>query len=124
MVPAGMFFPAFSFAPPQKKAKFLELTEPEIATDPKTGLTRVCLKLDSQENMYEISKKLFFAFAAFQLPLLEVNLKKANLEDIFLELTEQTGSEAAPSGTDAAPPSVEAPPCAEPEEKKQERDDV
>ena len=39
-------------------------------------------------NLYEVSRRIFFAFADARVPLLEMSLKKANLEDIFLELTE------------------------------------
>ena len=39
-------------------------------------------------DLYAVSRKIFFAFADARVPLLEMSLKKANLEDIFLELTE------------------------------------
>ena len=39
-------------------------------------------------DIYSFSRSLFFAFARQGCALLEINLKKANLEDIFLELTE------------------------------------
>ena len=42
-----------------------------------------------QEDIYGLSRALFFAFASHNRPLLEMSLKKANLEEIFLELTEQ-----------------------------------
>ena len=39
-------------------------------------------------DLYAVSRKIFFAFADARVPLLEMSQKKANLEDIFLELTE------------------------------------
>jgi ABC-2 type transport system ATP-binding protein len=36
-----------------------------------------------------VSKAIFFAFAGRQKALLEMSLKKANLEDIFIELTKE-----------------------------------
>lgn len=57
------------------------------------GLVRVQLKTDL-DNIHDLSRSLFFAFAERRHALLEMTLKKANLEDIFLELTEQ--SEQAP----------------------------
>ena len=50
--------------------------------------TTVRLKTDL-EDIYDLSRQLFFVFAGQQVPLLELALKKTDLEDIFLELTEQ-----------------------------------
>jgi len=41
-----------------------------------------------QKDLYEVSRGIFFAFADAKAPILEMSLKKANLEDIFLELTD------------------------------------
>ncbi len=41
-----------------------------------------------QKDIYEVSRGIFFAFADEKTPILEMSLKKANLEDIFLELTD------------------------------------
>lgn len=41
-----------------------------------------------QKDSYEVSKALFFAFAEKEKAILEMNLKKASLEDVFIELTE------------------------------------
>ncbi len=46
-----------------------------------------------QRDVYEVSKGIFLAFAHSGLALSGLSVKKANLEDIFLELTE--GEEAA-----------------------------
>ena len=40
------------------------------------------------ERIHEASRAIFFAFADRRIPLLEMSLKKAILEDVFLELTE------------------------------------
>jgi ABC-2 type transport system ATP-binding protein len=58
------------------------------------GLTQAHLKTD-HDNIYDISRQLFFAFAAKEKALLEMNLKKANLEDIFIELTENVDANEA-----------------------------
>jgi ABC-2 type transport system ATP-binding protein len=52
------------------------------------GLTGVHLKTQ-HDNIYDVSKAIFFAFAGRQKALLEMSLKKANLEDIFIELTKE-----------------------------------
>ena len=60
--------------------------------------TLVQLKTDSRD-MYQLSRQLFFAFAEENRALLEMSLKKASLEDIFLELTESgVGSVPTDSG--------------------------
>jgi ABC-2 type transport system ATP-binding protein len=63
------------------------------------GLVTVHLKTD-RENIYDVSRELFFAFADKKRALLEMSLKKANLEDIFIELTENKDSEQ-PEATEA-----------------------
>ena len=40
------------------------------------------------EDLYALSRAVFLAFAAAGEPLLEMRVKKADLEEIFLELTE------------------------------------
>lgn len=40
------------------------------------------------KNIYEVSRALFFAFSAQGIPLLEITLKKASLEEVFIELSE------------------------------------
>ena len=61
------------------------------------GLLSLRLKTDL-DDIYQVSKAIFQAFAAQGQPLLELSLKKASLEEVFLELTE---------GEAAAPPSRE-----------------
>jgi ABC-2 type transport system ATP-binding protein len=62
------------------------LTETELE-EKEAGLVTVHLKTD-RENIYDVSRELFFAFSDKKRALLEMSLKKANLEDIFIELTE------------------------------------
>lgn len=51
------------------------------------GFARVQARLNAEEA-YPICKKIFFAFAKKEKALLELNIKKASLEDVFIELTE------------------------------------
>jgi len=60
-----------------------QLTQEEIGG----GLVTTHLKTDLP-NVYDLSRAVFSAFAARGKTLLELTVKKANLEDIFLELAE------------------------------------
>lgn len=51
-------------------------------------------------DIYELSRSVFTAFAKSGMTLLEMSLKKANLEDIFIELADTPAAE--PMGPDAA----------------------
>ncbi len=62
------------------------------------GLLSARVHTDSRD-IYAVSRALFFAFASRRKALLEMTLKKASLEDIFIELTE--------SGDPAAQPQTE-----------------
>ena len=64
--------------------------------------TAVRLKTDL-EDIYDLSRQIFFAFAGRQVALLELALKKTDLEDIFLELTEQTAGESQENGEEENP---------------------
>ena len=66
-----------------------------VLEEKEEGMVSAKLKTD-RENIYDASRALFLAFAQENTPLLEMTLKKANLEEIFLELTET--SEPAPAG--------------------------
>lgn len=63
-----------------------------------TEYTVAHIKTD-HDDVYEISRNIFFGFAAKGKALLEMTLKKTNLEDIFIELTEKstTGTEPTES---------------------------
>ncbi len=47
----------------------------------------------SHDNIYEVSAAIFHACAAAQISILEMSLKRANLEDVFLELLEENKGE-------------------------------
>jgi len=49
------------------------------------------------DNVYEISRSIFYGFAEKGRPLLEMTLKKTNLEDIFVELTESSSRDIEPT---------------------------
>ena len=71
----------------------------DIALEKKQGgLLSARVHTDSRD-IYAVSRALFFAFASRRKALLEMTLKKASLEDIFIELTE--------SGDPAAQPQTE-----------------
>ena len=73
------------------------ITETKFSAGPDSLLT-IHLRTDAHD-IYHLSKALFFAFAQKNTALLEMALKKANLEDIFLELTES--SEESKSSAEA-----------------------
>lgn len=54
------------------------------------------MAVDAQQ-LYVVSRQIFMVFAECGVPLLEMRLQKANLEDIFLELTEENLKESAQS---------------------------
>lgn len=45
------------------------------------------------ENIYDVSRDIFYGFAEKGKALLEMTLKKTNLEDIFIELTEKSATD-------------------------------
>ena len=58
------------------------------------GAVQAKLRTDL-EDIHDLSRAVFFAFSQRGKALVEMNVKKANLEEIFLELTGQTGGEQA-----------------------------
>ena len=60
----------------------------------KDGLTQARLKTDAAD-IHAVSRQIFFAFADRRRALLELTLKRASLEDIFIELTEGEGAPGA-----------------------------
>lgn len=56
----------------------------------------VTANLKDAEQAQSVCGKLTLAFAAKGLPIFEMRMKKANLEDVFLELTEAGGAEDVP----------------------------
>ena len=67
----------------------------DLDLEEKDGLTEARLKTDV-EDIHAVSRQLFFAFADRRQALLELTLKKASLEDIFIELTEGDSTPGAP----------------------------
>lgn len=67
------------------------LTERSFA-DAGEGRLTVTVKTDSQD-IYAVSRAISRAFAVADVLLLELTVKKANLEEIFLELTEKSPEE-------------------------------
>ena len=73
----------------------------DIALEQKQGgLLSARVHTDSRD-IYAVSRALFFAFAARRKALLEMTLKKASLEDIFIELTESGDPAAQPQAAQA-----------------------
>ena len=52
------------------------------------------IKID-HEDIYEVSRQIFFGFAHKGKALVEMSLKKTDLEDIFIELTGGSESQEA-----------------------------
>ena len=75
-----------------------EITEVTVKNQ-EPACTTVCIKTDA-DDIHSVSRKLFFAFAKREKALLEMTLKKANLEDIFLELTDTSSAEETSDGQD------------------------
>ena len=59
-----------------------------------TGLLRIHVKADA-DDARSVCRQLFFAFAEKQKAIVEMASKKANLEDVFVELTEGVAPENA-----------------------------
>lgn len=72
-----------------------------------TGFVMAHIKTDN-DNIYELSRAIFFAFAAKGKALLEMTLNKANLEDVFIELTENNIDDIKPTEAAAGIESVES----------------
>lgn len=78
------------------------LTKVETVQE-KDGRTSVCVESESSEGD-ELSKKIFFAFSQAGTPVLQMTMDHVDLEDIFVELTEehseQTEAESSEAGRD------------------------
>lgn len=72
----------------------------DIQPQDEDNLLTVVLNTD-QEDIHMVSRQVFQAFAGAGTDLLEMSLKKASLEDIFLELTEGTTPEEAEASEEA-----------------------
>ena len=60
------------------------------------GVCSVTANLADGQEIKAVCGKLTMAFAAKGLPVFEMRTKKANLEDVFLELTESGAAEDMP----------------------------
>ncbi len=67
-----------------------EVSEYRVEPHP-AGYSLACVKTDC-EDIYVASGSIFWACAKAELVLLEISVKKGNLEDVFLELAEATGN--------------------------------
>ncbi|MCD7889244.1 MAG: ABC transporter ATP-binding protein [Oscillospiraceae bacterium] len=95
-----------------------ELTYPEKQES--EAYTTVHIKTDMKE-IYDMSRQLFKAFVDNDIVLLEMALKQVNLEDVFIELTEDT----APENTEATEETEhEAPETSETTDEKSEESEV
>ncbi len=66
-----------------------------------SGILSAHIKTDAKD-IHSVSKEVFFAFAKRKQALLELTLKRATLEDIFLELTETEASAKKKEGGNQA----------------------
>lgn len=70
----------------EELAIYEEYTLDEV-DEAETGLVRVHMKANT-DDLRLVCRQLFFAFAGKQKAIVEMSAKKANLEDVFIELTE------------------------------------
>lgn len=75
------------------------ITQVEPAESAADGAVTMHLKTDS-EDMHAVSRSIFFAFAKEKQALLELSVRKASLEDVFLELTESGQTEESEQYTE------------------------
>ena len=75
------------------------ITQVEPAESAADGAVTVHLKTDC-EDMHAVSRSIFFAFAKENQALLELSVRKASLEDVFLELTESGQAEESEQYTE------------------------
>lgn len=67
------------------------------------GICSVTADLADGQDAKTVCGKLTMAFAAKGMPVLEMRAKKANLEDVFLELTESDAAEKTPDAAEVEP---------------------
>ena len=75
---------------------------PSWKLTPEKDTVRISVQCAAEETQ-ELSRRLATAFAEAKLPVLEMGSKKASLEDVFIELTDQGAAapeEEAPEGED------------------------
>lgn len=72
-----------------------------VITPESEGYVRIELKTD-QSDLHELGRTLFFAFADHRCALVQMQLKQANLEQIFLELTQAESPKSETKEADAS----------------------
>ncbi|MBO5473700.1 MAG: ABC transporter ATP-binding protein [Lachnospiraceae bacterium] len=72
-----------------------EIADWELKEKPEEGVTAVEVRVES-DDARALCRRLFFAFAQKERAILTMNVRKANLEDVFIELTEGEPDEEAP----------------------------
>ena len=75
-----------------------QITEIEVS-DTGSEFTVAHIK-SAHEDIYDLSSAVFRAFAASEKVIYEMNLKKGNLEDIFIELSETADAQALQNETE------------------------
>ena len=75
-----------------------QITEIEVS-DTESEFTVAHIK-SAHEDIYDLSSAVFRAFAASEKVIYEMNLKKGNLEDIFIELSETADAQALQNETE------------------------
>ena len=83
-------------APGERSEKLLAAVSyvTELSVEEETPeYTKITVKTDAKD-IYESSRAIFTAFARADVPLLEMSLKRASLEEVFLELTESEVKDA------------------------------
>lgn len=79
----------------EETEQILQCMDPGVSwefEDSEDGITRITVKTET-EHTQDMSREIFFAFAARKKAILEMTAKKANLEDVFIELMESGVSE-------------------------------
>ena len=71
----------------------------EVSVSCKDGLATAHIKTE-HKDIYEVSRQIFYAFSYEGQALLEMTLKKASLEDVFIELTEGSAPADMPHDAD------------------------
>lgn len=79
--------------------KEIQVTDHWQMKDLENGSVRVEVQIGDGEAA-DLSRRIFTAFAERKKVLLELVSKKANLEDVFIELTESNSTEEEPDKTE------------------------
>lgn len=72
-----------------------EIADWELKEKPEESVTAVEVRVES-DDARALCRRIFFAFAQKERAILTMNVRKANLEDVFIELTEGEPDEESP----------------------------